>query len=76
MNSEIECEIHASSRVQTTLNHTGVHLINHALRNTFENENAILQVQSQVRSDSLKFEFKFNDRLVAKPDFETLRFVL
>jgi alanyl-tRNA synthetase len=54
------------------MNHTGVHLLNHAIRQNYGSEDSIIQVQSLVRDDSLKFEFKFND-LLDKPDDKMLR---
>lgn len=71
LNDEIECHIDLKSRYNTTLNHTGVHLMNHAIRTVYQQEDSIIQVQSSVRSDSLKFEFKFN-QIVPKPDFNKL----
>jgi alanyl-tRNA synthetase len=71
LNDEIECHIDSQSRFNITLNHTGVHLMNHAIRNAYEKEDSIFQVQSSVRSDSFKFEFKFN-QIVAKPDSNKL----
>lgn len=45
----------------------GVHLLNHAIRQHFGNENSIIQTSSHVKNTSFRFEFKFNEML-KKPD--------
>ncbi len=67
INDSIICEINKTKRYNITLNHTGVHLLNHALRNYYKSEKSIIQINSIVKNESLKFEFSFNQSL-KKPD--------
>lgn len=45
------------------MNHTGVHLLNHAIREHYKSETSIIQMNSTVKNESLKFEFSFNESL-------------
>lgn len=71
LRNELDCQIDNQYRYKIALNHTGVHLINHAIRKHYHNESSIIQTSSCVRSDHLKFEFKFVDRL-CKPSVDDL----
>lgn len=72
LNDIVQCSIDSKRRYETALNHTGVHLLNHAIRKHFSSEESIIQTNSIVTNDHLKFEFKFNERLY-KPSVEDLR---
>jgi alanyl-tRNA synthetase len=71
LNDSVVCSINKSKRFETSLNHTGVHLLNHAIRKHFNSENSIIQTNSVVNDTHLKFEFKFNEML-HKPSIEDL----
>lgn len=71
VNDHVECMIDSTKRYQTSLNHTGVHVLNHAIRKHFGFENAIIQTNSIVSDDHLKFEFKFNE-MMHKPTTDDL----
>lgn len=71
VNDPVTCLIDSARRYQVSLNHTGVHVLNHALRQHFGAENAIIQTNSIVSDDHLKFEFKFNEMLY-KPSVDDL----
>lgn len=60
---EVMCKIDAEKRYSTSLNHTGVHILNHSLRSYFKNENSIRQTSSLVRDNLFKFEFSFTNSL-------------
>ncbi len=63
LNDSVEIRIDNLKRYKTSMNHTGVHLLNHAIRHHFNNENSIIQLNSIVKDESLKFEFTFNQSL-------------
>lgn len=67
----VSCQIDALRRYQISLNHTGVHIVNHALRWHFGAEHSIIQMNSVVGEDHFKFEFKFNE-MMHKPTVEDL----
>ena len=46
-----------------------MHLLNHAIRKHYENENSIIQTSSNVKNNSFRLEFKFNQSL-KKPDIK------
>lgn len=71
VNDHVECVIDSQRRYQTSLNHTGVHVLNHAIRKHFGFENSIIQTNSIVSDDHLKFEFKFNE-ILHKPTIDDL----
>ncbi len=66
LNDQVICEVDSSQRYYTALNHTAVHLLNHSIRKYYNNELAIIQTGSQVKQNSFKFEFKFNEMLIDK----------
>lgn len=71
INDLVNCEVDGQFRYFTTLNHTGVHLLNHAIRKLYKNENSIFQTSSSVKDTSFKFEFKFNE-IVPKPKIDDI----
>ncbi|RNA22979.1 alanine--tRNA cytoplasmic, partial [Brachionus plicatilis] len=71
INDEVNCEIDGKLRYFTTLNHTGVHLLNHSIRKLYQNENSILQTSSTVKDNYFKFEFKFNE-ILPKPKVDDI----
>ncbi len=64
-------QVDATSRYSTAINHTGVHLLNHAIRKYYSSETCINQVSSSVRQSGFKFEFAFNE-LLEKPSVEDI----
>ena len=40
----VECMVDGKSRFATSLNHTGLHLLNHAIRNCYGSEDSVIQV--------------------------------
>lgn len=71
LNDKVVCSIDSRRRYAISLNHTGVHVLNHAIRKHFKSEHAIIQTNSIVSDDHFKFEFKFNEML-HKPTIEDL----
>lgn len=48
-----------------------MHLLNHALRKHYGNENSIIQTSSHVKNNSFRLEFKFNE-ILKKPDIKDI----
>ena len=66
-------KIDGNKRYMTTLSHTGVHVLNDAVRRFYKNEDSIIQVMSSAREDNFKFEFLFNKiSKFVKPTFEDI----
>ena len=72
VNDTVECLVDKSYRYNVALNHTGTHLLNHAIRSYYKNESSIIQVNSLVKNNNLKLEFKFNQNLI-KPSLDDLK---
>lgn len=69
----VNCKIDQKRRYQTTLNHTGIHLLNHALRKYYNDENSILQISSNSKDTHLKFEYSLNKAVkFEKPSVEDI----
>ncbi len=62
-------EVDAQGRFSTACNHTGLHLLNRAIREYYGSEECVSQVSSSVRPAGFKFEFAFNE-LYARPTAE------
>ncbi len=71
-NREIQCHIDEHHRFETTLNHTGIHLLNHSIRKYLKDEESIIQTHSSAKNDSFRFEFKFYKNFT-KPSLSDLK---
>ncbi len=61
--NQIKCHVNKAIRYETAMNHTSVHLLNHAIRSHYKNEHSIIQLNSTVKNNGIKFEFSFNQHL-------------
>jgi len=72
INRQLVCLIDEHYRYETTLNHTGIHLLNHSIRKCFQDEKSIMQTHSSAKNDSFRFEFKFY-KTFTKPSLSDLK---
>jgi alanyl-tRNA synthetase len=71
-NRQVACLIDEHNRFETTLNHTGIHLLNHSIRKCYKDEESIIQTHSSAKNDSFRFEFKFY-KTFTKPTLSDLK---
>ena len=45
----VECVVDGKARFATSLNHTGLHLLNHAIRNCYGSEDSVIQVGGNIK---------------------------
>ena len=65
---EVICNIDGQKRYSSTMNHTGVHILNHSIRSFYDDENSIIQVNSSAKDYNLKLEFLLNRKRLDKPN--------
>ena len=68
VNESVLCNVDGQKRFNSTMNHTGVHILNHSIRSFYNEENSIIQVNSSAKEHNLKFEFLLNRKKLDKPD--------
>ena len=74
VNDYCNCEIDGKKRYKTTLSHSGVHVLNDAIRKVYKDEDSIVQVMSSARDYNFKFEFLFNKiKSFSKPSLQDIK---